>query len=413
MKRIIIFWIAVLLTAGLYAQSPEKMSYQAVLRDTGNHLVTDQPVGVRVSILQGSVSGSAVYEEIFNPNPSTNANGLLTLEIGAGTPVFGTFAAIDWSGGSFFIKTEIDLTGGTDYTITSASQLLSVPYALYAKTAETVSGTIPETDPVFTSSEANNITAADITHLGNLSGTNTGDQDLSGFITTETDPVFKASEAANIKGTDITNLKNLSGINTGDQDISGIAINRQAIKDSAAHIRAEFSSLRTYAVGDFAQGGVVFWVDETGRHGLVCAIQDQSTAIRWYAGTNGNTQATGDGPFAGKANTWIIIAVQAVQGDDGGLYAARLCNLIQLGGGEKTYGDWYLPSKEELNLMYQNKSIIDSTAVANGGEAFSTSYYWSSNEYSAGLAWTQVFGVGSQWSYAKEGALRVRAVRAF
>ncbi len=73
----------------------------------------------------------------------------------------------------------------------------------------------------------------------------------------------------------------------------------------------------TYSVGDFAQGGVVFWVDETGEHGLVAAKKDQSTGVRWYAGTYGTTRATGDGPFSGELNTSIIIAAQVAIGDDG------------------------------------------------------------------------------------------------
>jgi len=166
----------------------------------------------------------------------------------------------------------------------------------------------------------------------------------------------------------------------------------------------------TYSVGDFAQGGIVFWVDETGQHGLVCAKLDQSTGVRWYAGTFGNTQAKGDGPYAGKANTSIIIAAQV---DDGITYAARICNELQITEGGKTYGDWYLPSKEELNLMYQNKATIDATANSNIGSGFASAYYWSSTEYADFFAWLQTFFNGLQSNYPKNFANRVRAVRAF
>ncbi len=88
---------------------------------------------------------------------------------------------------------------------------------------------------------------------------------------------------------------------------------------------------------------------------MVAAKEDQSTGVRWHAGTYGNTQAKGDGPFAGEANTSVIIAAHVAIGDDGSTYAARICNELQVTEGGKTYGDWYLPSKEELNLMYQNK----------------------------------------------------------
>ncbi len=115
------------------AQAPEKMSYQAVIRNASNVLVANQGVGMKISILQGTATGTEVYKELFNPNPTTNANGLVTLAIGTGLPITGIFAGIDWSAGPYFIKTETDPTGGTSYTITSTTQLMSVPYALYAK----------------------------------------------------------------------------------------------------------------------------------------------------------------------------------------------------------------------------------------------------------------------------------------
>ncbi len=133
MKKLHLFFFAVLLTSTTFAQTPEKMSYQAVVRDSGDALVTNQLVGMQISILQTTASGTAVYVE--TQTPTTNVNGLVTLEIGTGNVVNGDFATIDWSADSYFIKTETDPTGGNSYTITGTSQLLSVPYALYAKTS--------------------------------------------------------------------------------------------------------------------------------------------------------------------------------------------------------------------------------------------------------------------------------------
>ena len=116
-----------------FAQAPEKMSYQAVVRNTTNNLVTNQPVGMQISILQGSATGTAVYVE--TQTPTSNANGLVSLEIGGGSVVSGNMATINWANGPYFIKTETDPTGGSSYTITGTSQLLSTPYALYAKTS--------------------------------------------------------------------------------------------------------------------------------------------------------------------------------------------------------------------------------------------------------------------------------------
>ena len=134
MNKFYTFLAAILLTTSTFAQAPEKMSYQAVIRNSSDALVANQAVGMKISILQGSASGTAVYVE--TQTPTTNINGLVSLEIGAGTPVTGTFAGIDWATGPYFIKTETDPTGSTTYTIAGTSQLMSVPYALYAKTVE-------------------------------------------------------------------------------------------------------------------------------------------------------------------------------------------------------------------------------------------------------------------------------------
>ncbi|CAN5255352.1 hypothetical protein BH09BAC5_BH09BAC5_04610 [soil metagenome] len=137
MKKLITFCSAILLAAFVFAQAPQKMSYQAVIRDLTNNLVMSQPIGMRISVLQGSSSGVPVYAETQIPN--SNTNGLVSVEIGGGTLVSGNFSTIDWSNGPYFIKTETDPNGGTNYTITGTSELLSVPYALYSKTAESLS----------------------------------------------------------------------------------------------------------------------------------------------------------------------------------------------------------------------------------------------------------------------------------
>lgn len=165
--------ILLLFSICIFGQTPEKLSYQAIIRNASDIIVANQNIGLQISILQGSPSGSAIYVE--TQNPSTNVNGLMTIEIGTGSVISGDFSTINWSTNSYFIKTEIDIAGGTNYAITATSQLLSVPYALHAKTAETLTGTVIETDPIYTNSQAANITATDITNLGNLSNVNTGD----------------------------------------------------------------------------------------------------------------------------------------------------------------------------------------------------------------------------------------------
>jgi len=188
----------------------------------------------------------------------------------------------------------------------------------------------------------------------------------------------------------------------------------QVLKMNAAGTATEWgNAVTTYQVGDFAQGGIVFWVDETGQHGLVCAKEDQSSDIRWYAGTYTNTMAKGDGPLSGEMNTAIIIANQGY--GDGNSYAARVCNELQITEGGKTYGNWYLPSKEELNLMYLNKATINATATANGGSNFASgsAYYWSSTEDDNEYTWDQDFDNGQQIPSHKFISDNIRAIRAF
>ena len=137
MKKLFTSLVIISLTISFYAQTPQKMSYQAVIRNSSGQLVVNHAVGTRVSILKGSETGTAVYVE--TQIPTTDGNGLATIEIGKGTPVSGTFPGIDWSTGLYFVKSETDPAGGIDYSIAGTSQLLSVPYALYAKTAGNVS----------------------------------------------------------------------------------------------------------------------------------------------------------------------------------------------------------------------------------------------------------------------------------
>jgi hypothetical protein len=161
MRTVFTFFAAAIVTASVWAQSPQKMSYQAVIRNTSDELVTNQPIGLRVSIILGSVNGTVVYTE--TQTATSNAIGLVSVEIGVGPG----FDEINWANGPYFIKTETDPVGGSNYTITNTVQLLSVPYALHAKTAENLSDGITETDPVFGTSPAKNISESDIDNWNN------------------------------------------------------------------------------------------------------------------------------------------------------------------------------------------------------------------------------------------------------
>lgn len=270
MKKACTFLIAVILTATLWAQSPQKMSYQAVIRNSSVALVTNTQIGMEINIRQGSPTGSIVYTE--TQTPTTNANGLVSVEIGGGMG----FDSINWANGPYFIETKTAVTPPlTTYTIIGTSQLLYVPYALHSKTAESITGTITETDPVYLGSQAANITATDITKLGNLSGVNTGDQDLSGLAT-----ISEVTASLNLKvdketgkglsANDYTNadsvkVSNLSGINTGDQDLSGLAT-KAALGDSMALLRDKILSVHYLFANQsisFSPGYNIPWVDGT------------------------------------------------------------------------------------------------------------------------------------------------------
>jgi hypothetical protein len=188
-----------LTTTLLFAQGPQKMSYQAVIRNSNYQLVCNHPIGMRISILQGSATGTTIYTEI--QTPVTNANGLVSIEIGGGVG----FDAIDWANGPYFIQTETDPAGETNYSITGTSQLLSVPYALHAKSAETLTGPITEADPVFVASPAAGISSTNTSNWNSAFGW--GNHSNAGYLTsfTETDPVFGASPA---KGITLTNTSN-------------------------------------------------------------------------------------------------------------------------------------------------------------------------------------------------------------
>lgn len=131
--------VAFLFASVAIAQAPQKMSYQSVIRNNTGDLVANSPIGLRISILKDSPSGTVVYSETMTN--TTNENGLLSIEIGGGTPITGTFAGIDWSTGIFFIKTETDPNGGSNYDVVGTSQLLSVPYALYAQKSKNLGKT--------------------------------------------------------------------------------------------------------------------------------------------------------------------------------------------------------------------------------------------------------------------------------
>lgn len=132
-KALYLFFALFALGASVNAQAPSKINFQGVARDASGSILANSSIGVRFTIKSGSASGTNVYQEVHSA--TTNQFGLFSLEIGGGSlaPGSGQFSAIDWSGNSFFVETAIDPLGGSNFTVVGTSQLLSVPYALYAK----------------------------------------------------------------------------------------------------------------------------------------------------------------------------------------------------------------------------------------------------------------------------------------
>lgn len=288
MKKIYSLVVGLLLTASVWAQAPQKMSYQAVIRNSSNALITSTPVGMKISILQGSPTGTAVYVE--TQTPSTNANGLVSLEIGTGTIVTGTFATINWAAGPYFIKTQTDPTGGTAYTIAGTNELMSVPYALFSANAG-----------------------------------------VGGF---------------------------------------------------------------THYLGEPYLGGIIFYLYKGSdglEHGLIVALTE-STAAWQTSPTLVNANRTEDGAY----NTTLMTGSPAAT------------YITSLGAG------WYLPSIDELGLLYYNRYSAQKGLRAGSHTLLSnTAFYWSSTEFLTTDAWTFGFYSGDAGIYYKLNTYSVRAVQAF
>jgi hypothetical protein len=442
MKKLYTILIVLLITASTFAQAPEKMSYQAVVRDASNTLLTNQEVGMQISILQTTITGTAVYIE--TQTATTNINGLVSLEIGTGS-TSDNFSAIDWSAGPYFIKTATDPSGGSSYSITGTSQIMSVPFAMYAKTsgsstpgpqgAPGIQGVQGDTGATGTSG-ADGATGADgptgalgeTGAQGDIGATGApGIQGATGSVGAQGDiGVTGADGAAGTNGTQgvqgVTGAPGIQGA-TGSVGVqggigetgadgqggvtqAGTGINVSGAGTEGSPYVVKITSPCGLAIGDTYQGGLIFYLDASGCHGLIAAPSDQNSGdgIQWYNGSFTNTTAFASCVGCGDGNTSMVVYNQG-----SGSYAAVICQILSLG--EKS--DWYLPSKYELNLMYQNIGQGNALNLGNIGD-FASSSYWSSTEDDNGYAWGQNFYYGDQYSFNKSSiSAMVRAVRAF
>ncbi|UCH13381.1 MAG: DUF1566 domain-containing protein [Bacteroidales bacterium] len=326
MKKYIVYIVTLLVfmasSAG-FSQAPQGIKYQAIARDAMGTVLTNTDVVFIISIIQGSADGITVYNETHNT--ATNKAGLVTLTIGQGE-TGNDFSLIDWSNGPYFMTVEIN------GIIMGSSQLLSVPYAIYAREAENVFG-------------------GDYNSLTNK-------PDLSGYITDESDPLFNASVASGITSSDTArwNLEYSgtepavkydagSGIDITDNVIS------TSIPDPDLPVPVKFQGSVIYVHPFFIRSGT--W----GLNNLL-------------------TGATSDDD--GLANTEKIVAVNGE-----GTYAAKACyDLNDLG-----YDDWYLPSRVEMDAVYKQSYLLKYLSYS--------SHYWNSTEMNKDNGWKVNFYNGA------------------
>jgi hypothetical protein len=384
-KRLFLFVIIcqLLMIDTNFAQAPQKMSYQAVIRDATNSLVANQTIGMQVSILQGSTTGAAVYVE--TQSAATNTNGLVSIEIGGGIVTLGSFATIDWASGPFFIKTETDPTGGTNYTITSITQLLSVPYAMYASTS---GSSIPGPQGPVGATGAQGPQGA----AGNDGAPGPqGPQGLTG--------------AQGPQG--VTGPQGLTGA-AGPQGPQGTAgINGAAGPQGPAGPTTPGTF--THYIGEQFGGGVIFhlWKDALGNeHGLIVDISDLSNNQIWsnefFIGIGNSARST----WNGNANSLSIVAQPSHTNS-----AASIC----LASNNNGFSDWYLPSVDELSQLWQNRFVVNLVlASIPGAVELLDLFYWSSREYNDFRAWLFDFNSGNSDTEGKSSVVPVvRAVRSF
>ena len=304
------------------AQAPDKMGYQAVLRDANGALLKSQKVKIRFSVIRTSGSDTTIYQEFHTP--TTNSNGLLSLYKGTGTVIKGDFSKIDWSKGPYSLQTDIDPAGGTNYVISSTTELVSVPYALYATTAEfadSLIGGVNETDPVFDASIAKGITAIDTAYWNSKLDSSS----IQNFV-------------------DLTTAQTVAGAKTFSSDltVNGITVGKGggAIADNTA---IGDSALYSNTTGGYniANGSQALFTNTTGSSNTANGVD-----ALFYNTTGSNNTANGTSALqsntTGSRNTAI--------GYDADVAANNLSNATAIGSG--------------ATVSASNKVRIGSTSVS-------------------------------------------------
>ena len=351
MKQIFTFLVAVLITASTYAQ-----------------------VGIGTSSPDGSAALdiTSTTKGLLIPR-MTNAQRLAIASPVAGLQVFVT----DFDGGSFMFY------DGTKWGTLSFTK--TIP------DAPIISGVAPGNTEVIISFTA---------------PSSNGGSAITSYTATSNPGAITGTVSQEGSG-DIT----VTGLTNGTGYTFTVTATNTIGTSAASAASSSVVPVSPLQVGDFYQGGVVFHLfvpGETGyvsdeTHGLIAAVEDQSSGIQWNNGSSVTTGATATAIGTGSANTDAIISAQGATETS---YAAGLARAYT--GGE--YTDWFLPSKDELNQIYINKSTLE---AVSGFNAFTNTYYWSSTEHDSDDALMQLFSIGHQLNFSKGYTSTVRAVRAF
>jgi hypothetical protein len=412
---------------------PNAFNYSAVARNAAGQPIATATIGIQITILKTSPTGASQYSE--NHFVNTDAFGLFNLVIGAGAIQSGSMATIDWSTDNYYLKVGMDATGGKNFLTMGTTQLLSVPYAMYAKSAGSVSGgsgiTITSVSlagdtlylsngqtfvaggksgssamPIITTNAVKGITSNSATFGGTISNAN-GNQIMERGIVYSTSPNPTLGSNKIVIGNGIGTFDTISGLGYEYVHLlkpnSTYYVRAYAVTENNISAYGNEVSFTTLSVGQTGQGGGIVFFNKGNTNGgwqyLESAISDQSTGIAW--GCHG-TSISGTQPTvgSGEANTGLI-----VKGCNVASFAAKLCDNLTLGG----QSDWFLPSRDELNLMFKNMH-------QNGQGKFNTSAsfrYWCSTEEYSKTVWSYSFLYEGDSSTYKSDSHYVRAVRAF
>lgn len=384
-------------------QVQQGFNYQAVIRNINGQIITNQNIKFRISLEQDSIGGQVVYSE--NHDSKTNQFGMANLIIGKGKVLSGDFNSISWAAGPYFLKTEMDPTGGTNYQLIGSSQLLQVPYAKFAETSGNAAL------PQYTQTQINALIA-----FAGLLVFNTdykifqmynGKQWVA-IQTTKCTPMPGTADA----GPDQTWLPNTSVSLTGNVPGNGIIGKWDIINGTGGSFSDNTKYNTTFSGSnniiytlrwslmspcDTTYDDVIisFGLPEINFNGImyVCG-NDNSAGIKWDIEainvTNGNSaQSTTDG----EANTSAIVMQRSSNAR-----VAYLCDTLNAYG----FNDWYLPAKDELHAIYVNKTAI-------GG--LNQGFYWSSTQNDTQTAWSEYFVNGVQTTALKTTVDRIRCVR--